>query len=356
MDVSHDKGEGEKITGQCMEMCPKAEILLRERTRRLAVFEILAGTENNRIPKAQHNLCVKEYSRSAAGCEVEASTLRPAHVLLRCMNYLIDEILDQDKHGRSWVEVYDFVSDRVRSIRQDMTIQRIQMDIAVDILQKAVRFHIVVMEECKLDKNFDRRSCFDQLHGCLFPLTEYLKPLCATSLKHEFQLYYILLNINSASTALNMIRNLLQDSLYEKDSEYRKIILQLSLAYVLFNFNRLFKLFEGLPYIASCCLVASLSHLRTKSLIIIQKAYASRNSKLPLQALTKWLKFDSCEDTKRFCTLVGLKTESASAFLSGTLLVNPSEVENEAIGSDWTLIGIKKFKSVQDYVKEGDSF
>jgi len=185
---------------------------------------------------------------------------------------------------------------------------------------------------------------------------EYLKSSHSASLKHEFQLYYVLLNINSSSIALNMVNNLLQESLCKKDSEYAQILLKLSVAFVLFNFNRLFKLFEGLPYIASCCLIANLSHLRTKSLIIIHKAYASKNSKLPLQTLTKWLKFDSCEDTKRFCTMAGLKTESQSALLSDSLLASSKEVENEVIGSDWILIGIKMFKSVRDYVKEGDSF
>ena len=348
--------EYENVTGECMEMCPKAEILVREETRRLAVFEIVVGTESNRVPKANHNACIKEYTRSAAGCKIDRSKLRPAHVLQKCMSYLIDEIVDQDKHGKSWVEIFEFVSDRVRAIRQDMVVQRIQGDVIIDILNKAVRFHIVVMEECKSERNFDRAFCLDQLHGCLLPLMEYVKTTKNASVVYESHLYYVLLNLKSTSIALNSIRGMLQEILYGKENVHEHAVFELSSAYIIFNYHKLFKIFERLPYIASCCLVTSVNHLRIKTLNIIQKAFSSKNSKLPLETLTKWLRFDSCDDAREFCNMVGLNTDSKFIHLNKTLQIESSEFERLNGRSNWRLIGIKKFKSVPDYVKNGDKF
>ncbi|CAG7691787.1 unnamed protein product, partial [Allacma fusca] len=38
--------------------------------------------------------------------------------------------------------IYDFVFDRLRSVRQDLVIQRIQDETAISILEVVVRFHL----------------------------------------------------------------------------------------------------------------------------------------------------------------------------------------------------------------------
>ena len=352
-EFSEDHGH---IIGECTAMCPKAEILIREKTKRLSVFEIEAGTENDKIPRALHHICVKEYTRSGAGCRIDPSTLRPAHVLVKCMDYLVDEIVDQDKHGKSWVDIYDFVSDRVRAIKHDLLVQRIQNDVAIDILKKAVRFHIVIMEECKSERNFDRAACLDQLHGCLLPLMAHARAVETVSIADEFRLYYILLNMKSKDIVLNSIRNILQENMHVKNGNYKQATVDLALEFVIFNYYKLFRIFERLPYIASCCLVMILDSLRIKSLTIIQKAYSSKNSKLPLQALTKWLRFDSCQDAREFCELVGLNSDNQSILMNRTLQSDTGEIEKLKSRSNWRLIGIKKFKTIKDYVREGDKF
>lgn len=79
--------------GTCMTMCPRRELQDREAQCRLHRFEILAGTENERKPKADPARVVKEYSRPAAGKDAtRPSDLRPPAVLLKTVCYLIDEI------------------------------------------------------------------------------------------------------------------------------------------------------------------------------------------------------------------------------------------------------------------------
>lgn len=345
----------ESIVGECQCMCPRAEIITREKNRRLSIFEILTGTEKDRLPKADFEKCVKEFSRSAAGCEMNLSIVRPAKVLLRCVKYLIDDILDHEKHGKSWIEIYEFVSDRLRAIRQDMVVQRLGTYESIEILKKAVRFHIVVMEECKFDFHFDRASCLDQLHACIMPLLSHIRTTNLT-IDREFDLYHILLNMKSTEIVFESVRNILHDSLFSKNLSKQDKIMKIASALILSNYQRLFKIFEQLPYIASCCLILSLNELRIKLLKTITKAFSTKNLSLPLSAVAEWLKFDSARGAEDFCNDIGLKTENGGVIFANRAIIDNSKISRLKCGDDWRLIGIKKFKSVKEYVDEGDRF
>jgi len=45
-----------------------------------------------------------------------------------------------------WVLIYDFVFDRLRSIRQDAVIQRVNCTTSIFLLEPIVRFHIYAMQ------------------------------------------------------------------------------------------------------------------------------------------------------------------------------------------------------------------
>lgn len=79
--------------GACQTMCPARELWDRERQNRLHRFEMLAGTERDRLPRGDPSRAVKEYSRPAAGKDsTNPSDLRPPKVLLTTVCYLIDSI------------------------------------------------------------------------------------------------------------------------------------------------------------------------------------------------------------------------------------------------------------------------
>jgi len=126
-------------TGTCPGMCPERERDECQRQKRLHKFEILEETAREHLPKADPRRTVKEYSRPAAGKEAaQLCELRPAGVLLKTVHYLIDQIVP--RHQEPWAEIYDYVFDRLRSVRQDMTIQQINGHVAVTILEKSLRF------------------------------------------------------------------------------------------------------------------------------------------------------------------------------------------------------------------------
>ncbi|XP_019622257.1 PREDICTED: SAC3 domain-containing protein 1-like [Branchiostoma belcheri] len=156
------------IRGTCQDMCPEQERAARQRQKRLHRFEMVEGTEHNRLPSADPVRCVKEYSRPAAGKDViPPAELRPPQVLQGTVDYLVNRILPRDDVHFS--DVYNFISDRLRAVRQDMVVQRVKGHTCVTVLEKAVRFHVYAAYRlCESSlQQFDPHLNNQQLENCL---------------------------------------------------------------------------------------------------------------------------------------------------------------------------------------------
>ncbi|XVE68464.1 hypothetical protein DITRI_Ditri09bG0070800 [Diplodiscus trichospermus] len=124
------------IVGTCPFMCPEGERAQRERLRDLAVFERLNGDPR----KTSAALAVKKFCRTISLKYVQASDVRPLSVLEDTLNYLLS-LLDSSEHP--FEVVHDFIFDRTRSIRQDLSMQNIVNDRALHMYEKMVKFHVV---------------------------------------------------------------------------------------------------------------------------------------------------------------------------------------------------------------------
>lgn len=176
MDDQEKQQQQQKETvprGSCQTMCPARELRDRERQNLLHRFEMLAGTERDRLPRGDPSRAVKEYSRPAAGKDsTNPGDLRPPEVLLKTVCYLIDSIAaSPDLHPWteashsltflfcgcsvnicvlsnyikgffSLLQIYSFVFDRLRGVKQDMIIQRVSGSKCVAILERTIRFLI----------------------------------------------------------------------------------------------------------------------------------------------------------------------------------------------------------------------
>ncbi|RZC42649.1 germinal-center associated nuclear protein [Asbolus verrucosus] len=128
------------LQGTCMEMCPQEELEMREKEKLLHILEMIPGTENSKFPKANRNFVVKSFSRSAAGKAINrVEHLRPPEVLLKTVSYLLFDVINSDL--LPWYAVYDFITDRLMAVRQDMVVQNISNAESITILQPIVRFH-----------------------------------------------------------------------------------------------------------------------------------------------------------------------------------------------------------------------
>ncbi|KAJ1376856.1 hypothetical protein SESBI_49498 [Sesbania bispinosa] len=124
------------LVGTCPYMCPERERVQREKLRDLAVFERLNGNPRKSSPV----LAVKKFCRTISSKNVQASDVRPPTVLEDTLNYLLN-LLESKEHP--FEVLHDFIFDRTRSIRQDLTMQNIVNKKAIYMYEKMVKFHVV---------------------------------------------------------------------------------------------------------------------------------------------------------------------------------------------------------------------
>nr|GLL44585.1 SAC3 family protein C isoform X2 [Ipomoea trifida] len=110
-------------------MCPVEERETRERLRDLAVFERLNGDTSKSSP----SLAVKKFCRTISIKNVQTSDLRPLPVLEQTLDYLFN-LLHSTK--RPFEVVHDFLFDRTRSIRQDLSMQNCSGDRVISMYER----------------------------------------------------------------------------------------------------------------------------------------------------------------------------------------------------------------------------
>lgn len=310
------------IQGTCMHMCPQREIASREKQRRLHFFETLAFTcptsnsssQQDKL-KADSQAVVKEFSRSAAGKSIDPSDLRPANVLLRTMNYLIEEITSKNS-VYPWQMIYWFVFDRIRAVRQDLVVQRITGKPVVEIFEKACRFHILSgyrLCESPVDV-FDPKINNDHTTECLKRLLCFYETEWPSEYKEtraEFEVYYLLHNLGSFE-ALNRAVTLPEEI---KNSFLFRLALDISFTFMLKNFVRFFRLVKKLPYLACCAVHKHFNQMRGSALASVNTAYFSRNACLPMMLLVEILNFNNVQEACDFCAHFGLEVTDVSVKL-----------------------------------------
>lgn len=126
--------------GLCRYMCSYEEMQEREKHKRLNKYEIMPGSAP---PQVDFGLAIKEFKRSCVGREfTHAMDLRPWSILRKTLYHLL---LDICLRKDDWMFVCDFVFDRLKAVRQDMVIQRIEGSRYIEVLEGSIRFLIYSM-------------------------------------------------------------------------------------------------------------------------------------------------------------------------------------------------------------------
>ncbi|KAG5865462.1 hypothetical protein JTB14_008509 [Gonioctena quinquepunctata] len=316
------------IIGKCMEMCPTEEIEMRERERLLHFFEVVPGTEKSSLPKADRTRTVKSFSRSAAGKSMQdPNNLRPSDILLKTVKYLLDDVIS--RKDVQWKIIYDFVMDRLRSVRQDMVIQNISRAHQISILQPIVRFYVYasyrLCEENIYD--FDTHINNTHLQECLKRLLcmyDYYDELSKTTgdgraifngffdeNRPYFEALYIIFNLGN-TIAITRVLNL--------SSRWRNAIvdvaLEMSLSSLKHNFVRTCRIIELLPPLLASVAYLQIPGMRRDWLKIMSTAYNSKNLCFPVTVLKKLLLFNNEDEVISECIQYGLKVEDGGVFFS----------------------------------------
>ena len=151
------------IRGQCTDFCCENERNERVLSHEVNVLERIAGMDT------RHTM-IKKYRRTAAAKLMDARNIRPVTVLRACVSHMWLQCADRP--DVCFEERYRFLSDRLRCVRQDMTVQRAAGEEVVAMLEEMVRLLTVARYELwSADSHrFDRQLNAEQIQQCLTSL------------------------------------------------------------------------------------------------------------------------------------------------------------------------------------------
>ena len=187
------KMEMENAKGKLLKMCDEEEAYKRETSRDLSIFEMdpdrtdLSVIDRDKPPRAKLDWAVKIYKRSAADIKLDDPlTIRPIPIIKLVLDYLLDEIADVDRVENSkfvkpydtgkitFSEIFTFLFDRTRAIRQEFTIlaDNTKKD-TILILEKIARFHCLAANEGLDLSSFNMKQNSEQFTSTLTTLREW---------------------------------------------------------------------------------------------------------------------------------------------------------------------------------------
>ncbi|XP_055830359.1 SAC3 family protein C isoform X4 [Solanum dulcamara] len=223
--IDGDIDDIQNLVGTCPFMCPVKEREKRERLRDLAVFERLYGNPRESSPSLAvkknmlfpwefegpsllilkvegHLLQLSHFCRTISVKTLQDSDVRPLSVLEDTLNYLCN-LLDSTEHP--FEVVHDFIFDRTRSIRQDLSMQNISCSRVVSMYERMVKFHIISQHKLRRCSSSNISSLsylnMEQLTKALTTLFNLYEAnrTTASIFENEAELfsYYVLLHLES---------------------------------------------------------------------------------------------------------------------------------------------------------------
>ncbi|XP_069839185.1 germinal-center associated nuclear protein isoform X2 [Dendropsophus ebraccatus] len=310
------------FVGTCPDMCPEKERYMRDTRNQLSIYELHPGSD-----KLDHAAAIKEYSRSSADQEEPLPhELRPVPVLCMTMDYLVNHIMDQGEDNyRDW---YDFVWNRTRGIRKDITQQHLCDPVTVSLMEKCMRFHIhCAYQLCEEPmSSFDPKINNENLTKCLQSLKEMYQDLQnrgeTCPCEPEFRGYSVLLNLNKG----DILREVQQFPESVRNSEEVKFAVQVFAALNSTNFVRFFRLVRSASYLNSCILHCYFPQIRRDALRVLNVAYTTSSQRptlFPLENIVRLLFFQDAEEATDFLTAFGLSVGESFVELNRAAFAEP---------------------------------
>lgn len=310
-DVIDEENNLPSLVGTCPFMCPVEERLQRERLRDLATFERLDGNPG----KSSSNLAVKKFCRTISTREIQVSDVRPLSVLEGTLNHLFS-LFHSGEHP--FDVVHDFVFDRARSIRQDLSMQNISSNRAITMYERMVKFHIISHQ--KLHRSSSSPNVSSLLYLNLEQLTKSLMTLFnlyeANRISHsiydnepEFCSFYVLLQIHpdSKGEPLSLwFRNLPSAIMKSKQMCFARNLFRY---FRLGNYKRFMYMMKSeASYLQFCIVEPYINEVRALAVSCLNQA-GYKLQPFPLADLSNLLLLQE-SDVESFCNECGLEASS----------------------------------------------
>ncbi|KAG0441630.1 Germinal-center associated nuclear protein [Dictyocoela muelleri] len=271
------------IKGECLDFCPEFEKIERKLRNDINFFE--------------SKVLVKKYQRSSAGKQRSlVEDVRPIEVLEKTFDHLLNLLKDYIKTMPD--EIYRFVEDRCRAIRQDISIQSLDCDRTIELLLKICRFHIFFNHYLYNSPSFDIHLNKDQIRRILITLmdihenrklkSEKLFNLYSileknnkkllNRIEEEYIAYYILSNLSDNDVYYKMIKYSSKSYPHENTKNFLvELALKMMIAYQRNDWIAFFNILKNAPFLFSAACLSFID-IQRKSIICMKQCFYEKIS------------------------------------------------------------------------------
>ena len=313
-----NRGGGTHIIGTCVLMCPPSERELRMRKNDIELFERRDPNDRN---SSDETLAVKKYTRIVDN--VTPDMVRTRDALAMTASYLYG-LLD-DRPEVPFMVKSKFLWDRLRSVRQDLSLQAITDGFAERLLEQMARFAILseheLCEETATVTNPDGHNSHlnvEQLAKTLTSLRHMYDDRAARGVgtdrpgaEAEMFAFQLLLRIDShgrynvqRSEMLNDLRSARPAVLLSPDVQ---LALAANRAYHANNIIEFFRLVRSASYLQACVLHKYFSKMRSRALEVVNATYGKQA--MPLAEVARLL-HTSAEEAEALAAHHGLTVQA----------------------------------------------
>lgn len=310
-DFAKDLNDAIVFQGTCEDMCP-----IFERARRNVEHTVFSYEKDSpSSKKASATRALKVFARPAAAAAPPLpSDVRPPHILVKSLDYIIDNLLT------TLPESEGFIWDRMRSIRQDFTYQNYCGPEAIDCNERIVRIHLLILHVmAKSTVKFSLQQELEQLHKSLITLSEIYDDVRANGgtcpNEAEFRAYSLLSKIRDPQydkTIQDLPTYIVQDELVQLAICFRRILSNsnyLERGYIKTEnginlYTRFFTLMrsERVPFLMNSFLQMYLGEVRFYAMKALSLTLNKRHKPIPLDYLQNILMFNDKEELLEFCS------------------------------------------------------
>ena len=239
-------------------------------------------------------------------------------------------------------DLYDFLFDRLRSVRQDLVVQSAPDDVQLHILATCVRFHLVfghlLAQHSTFSQHLNSQHQLECLKSCLvLGETSSSSSSSSSSRSQEesdmetMQCLYLLTNLDSPHALNWAVNTQTRSKKLGNVSTYVHVVLsinfvnvnhslftercfQLALSYREGNFVKFFRYVSYLPTLQLISVYKYCKLMLEHAASACRLAYKSPNLKYPASHLAKLLWIKSDHRLKQFLTKKGFKVENGSVW------------------------------------------
>lgn len=353
------------VTGTCQDMCPEYERYCRINRNCVSILE-----KTNDQP--DEFKMVKEYVRSGADQEEPLSyELRPPDILDRTMLYLAANIIDlidneeeddddegdddDQQAGSTLVGTwYNFLWNRLRAIRKDITQQDLNGLSSVHLMECCVRFHIyaahrLVEAEASI---FDQKINDDGLRKSLQSLKDFYYDLSLKNIEclneAEFRSYDIILNLRENDA----IRDISRYRKSVRNSEQVQFAIKVHAAFNDNNYVKFFNLLKQASFLDACVMHRHFNAIRFHAIYILRRAlvFKDQREQIPIENLFYQLCFQDDNEFVEFCNSMKLEIDGDNIILTRMQLDELPKVEHLLNKRSLEYIEIKKDKKLSEII------